>query len=270
MALFLSENTAQHEPVLTLEEASLGLFEAVDSIAELQEAVLMADFTLHERNRGLSEEVIHEAEEGFFTKVARKVKELIIKVKEKVMAFFSAVAAKVKSLWARLTGGDATIKIAKNGVKAIDATNGALDKLVSAVESASEKNATKYTADVNKGYKAFETELKGYKEALTKMKETKSFEEVKISALNKVQAFANRTAALVGSTRTNLEKEIKVAEKAAAKKGLKAEELKEAQDELGLARARASAYTKLAQAAGGVSSLISVIIMTKASGTAAA
>lgn len=258
MALFLSESV-QEAPVQSLQEAHLGLIEAFESIAELNEGVLRADFAIHERTRGLEEAAIQEAEAGFFTRVATKVKEMIIKVRDKVVAFFRAIGAKLSALWKRITGSDATITIASSGAKLIDELAGKLDSVVKAVEGANGKD---YTKNVGKAVDDLQKTAQKAANIVTSEKKARKVTEVKVSSLNKIQATANRIAAIAGTAKSQLDKEVSVAEKAASAKDA-GDEAKEALEE---ARGRASAYTRLAQTASLVSMFYSSVVAIGAVG----
>lgn len=263
MALFLNEAAQYGEPVLTVEEAHLGLLEAVTHMAALNEAILVADFTIHEKHRGLEESVLQEAEAGFFKKVADSVVAFLKKVKERVVAFFRAIGEKLKALWAKLTGGAASIKVPKNGPAQLDKVVTALGSLETAVLA--EGKAAAYTKTLEKAHAAFETTAAAASKAVNADKATKSFVEVKVSALSKIQAAANTQSAMAGKSGGQLEAQIKAAEKAANAKD--ADDA--AKEDLAFARAKASGYTKLAGSAGKLSGLISSIIAARSSGEAA-
>jgi hypothetical protein len=254
MALFLNESAQFDEPVLTVEEAHVGLLEAVMHMGSLNEAIMVADFTIHEKNRGLEESVILEAEEGFFKKVANSVIAFLKKVKEKVVGFFRAIGEKLKALWAKLTGSDATIKVAKSGPAALEKVVSAIDSLESAVEGDGKSDA--YTKAVDKAAAGVSKAGDAAMKVVHSEKASKSYVDVKVSALNKVQAAANRQTALAGIASGQMDAQIKAAEKAASAK--KAEE--STKEDLAFARAKAAGFTKLASAAGTLSAFITALI----------
>jgi hypothetical protein len=260
MALFLNESVQFDEPVLTVEEAQCGLLEAVTHMGSLNEAIMVADFTIHEKNRGLAESVILEAEEGFFKKVANSVIAFLKKVKEKVVAFFRAIGEKLKALWAKLTGSDATIRVAKSGPAQLEKVVSALEALEKAVESDGKSDA--YKKAVEKADSAYQKAVESASKISNGEKSSKSFVEIKASALNKIQAAANRQTALAGIASGQMDAQIKAAEKAAAAK--KAEE--STKEDLAFARAKAAGYTTLAGSAGKLSAFISSLIALRAIG----
>ena len=295
MALFLTESVGV-TPVLTLEEAHMGLIECISHLGELTEATLQADFIIHEQTRGLSESVILEQEEGFFTKVARHVVEAIKKVRDRVVGFFKAVGEHLKALWTKLTGrGGATISVPKGAVKGVAEAVNVLKALDGAVR-ANETDAKKYSAGVAKAKKAADAAIANVTKANTAAKASKSFETVSISTLNGVQAAANQIAAYAGSSNTDLAAAVKAAEKAAnaATAGVKTadkavtkagadkekareakadakganSDLKAAQNELARAKAAATAYTTLAATSGAVSSLIGGVVTARSTAKA--
>ena len=262
MALFLNESVQYDAPVLTLEEAHLGLLEAVQHMGALNEAVLVADFTIHEKTRGLEESVIQEAEQGFFKKVATQVIEFLKKVKDKVVGFFRSVGEKLKALWAKLTGSDSTIKVPKSGPAQLEKVVSALDVLEKAVEGEGKADAHKKAYE--KAYSAFEKAITAAKKLADDEKSKKSYVEVKVASLNKIQAAANRQTALAGIASGQLDTQIKAAEKAAAAKD--ADE--STKEDLAFARSKAAGFTTLAGAAGRLSALISSLISLRAAGDA--
>ena len=82
MALFLEQTLdALMYDEVTLEEALVGVLETQSEVAELNEAILQADFILHEKSKTLTEAQVLQEEESFLTRVVEKVKQLIEKVK---------------------------------------------------------------------------------------------------------------------------------------------------------------------------------------------
>lgn len=263
MAMFLQESVQSTGVKMSIQEAQLALIESVEAVAELTEATLHADFAVHEKTRGLSEQVIVEAEAGLLTRLAQAVKNVLVKVRDAVVGFFRALKDKLVALWKRLTGGDAVIKMPKSGKAAVEGSIAALEGLVKAVQSDEDKAET-YTKGVNKAYAELEKKIKGFKQTLTAEKETKSWVEVKANELSKVNAFATRVAAIAGSTQTEINKDIAAAEKAAAAvKEPTAEQTKAAQEELQGLRAHAGGYNKLATGASGVMTVISQAVAAR-------
>ena len=105
MALFLEHtlDTVKYDEV-SLEEALVGVLETQAEVAELNEAILQADFILHEKTKTLTEAQALQEEESFLTRVVEKVKELIEKVKTTFSKFFTAVKEATAKFWTKLTG----------------------------------------------------------------------------------------------------------------------------------------------------------------------
>ena len=281
--MFLSEDYAQLDiPVVSFSEASGMLLESAMHIGELSEATLRADYITSQKIANLSEEVQLQEQENFFKRVAGAVKAAAIKARDAVSSFIRAVSDKIKAKWTSMTAGRSTIKVPKGGAAAISAVLENVAKLDAAARS-TEPNAAKYKSNFDKVKAA--TDASGTKatKAISAAKATKSWDEVQVNSLSAIQNSANKMAALAGSARTELDKQVKAAEAAekaadkgatkatatATKDGTKENKaaskeagagLKAAQNAVALARVHVQTYHGVASAAGALSAMIGSVV----------
>lgn len=281
--MFLSEDYAEIEvPAMSLGEASNALLESAMHFGNLVEATLQADYITSKRIENLSEEVALQEQENFFKRVAGAVKQAVIKARDAVSGFIRAVADKIKAKWTSLTAGRSTLKIPKGGAAAITSMLDTVGKLDAAARSG-ESDAKKYKANFDKASKAADVAGDKAMKAVSTAKAGKNWDEVQVNSLSAVQNSANKMAALAGSARSELDKQVKateaaekVAEKTAnkaqgalskeANKDTRAEakganaELKNAQNAVALAREHVRAYHTVASTAGALSTLIGSVV----------
>lgn len=84
---------------------SIGLLmETQAEVAELNEAILHADFILHEKAKSLTEAQIAKENQGFLKNIAIKLKAIIEKVRNTTFQVFNSVKARMIALWNKVTG----------------------------------------------------------------------------------------------------------------------------------------------------------------------
>ena len=281
--MFLSEDYAEFEvPSVSMSEASDMLLASALHMGNLVEATLQADYITSKRIENLSEEVALQEKENFFKRVASAVKQAAIKARDAVSSFIRAVADKIKAKWTSLTAGRSTLKIPKGGAAAISTLLDTVGKLDAAARSG-EADAKKYKANFDKVEKTVNVNADKAMKAVSSAKASKSWDEVQVNSLSAIQNSANKMAALAGSARTELDKQVKAAEAAekvadkgavkadaaAAKDGSKENkaaskeaggELKKAQNAVALARVHVQAYHTVASSAGALSTLIGSVV----------
>lgn len=109
MALFLQETTQEQLELVsteTLEEGLQSLYDVQEDMNELNEAILQADFVLHEQSQTLTEEEATSKAANFVKNVVEKIKEFLGKVKDQVIKVFNGIKNWFSKIWTKLTGGE--------------------------------------------------------------------------------------------------------------------------------------------------------------------
>jgi ElaB/YqjD/DUF883 family membrane-anchored ribosome-binding protein len=106
MALFLQEAQQVEAPVVSLHEAMEALLDFSTAQSAMNEALLRADFIIHEQTRVLREAGDEEAaagkEKGFMGKALDLLKKLIEKAKSMITTVYNYIKNKVQQFWAWL------------------------------------------------------------------------------------------------------------------------------------------------------------------------
>lgn len=184
MALFLEQTLDTDYTETTLEEAYVSLLETQADMAELNEAILQADFVLHERAKTLTEaEALHE-EENFLTRVVNKVREIVLKVKETTARFFVKLKETLSNFWRKLTG-KGEVKVDKKAYDEAESVAATFNKYYEA--------ATNGSDDPNVFKKSLAVAEAALKTAIEKARNggsrTKDFVTTKTSNLSGMQKF---------------------------------------------------------------------------------
>ena len=115
MALFLNESVAVGTQV-TLMEAMTSLLESQQEIGNFTEAMLRADFVIHEQKRNLSEAEAEGKEKGFLAKVWEAIVALAKKVWAALVSVYNWIKNAAQKMWAYIRekfAGAKTFVIAK-------------------------------------------------------------------------------------------------------------------------------------------------------------
>lgn len=275
MALFLSETAqSQEAPVVSLQEAMGGLFDAATAVAELNEAILQADFVIHSQVQGLSEAAATDKKQGFLTNVAGKIKDVLKKVADKIRLAYQWVVEKLKGLWNKLTGlGDKEISVAASALKAIDKAGEAFNKLQAEVAKDPDLNKVdRYARDVAKAGAETAEAIDEMSELVNKEKLGKKTSMMKASQLSGIRKATDQVSKASADAARDLQEQIKAAEKAEAKLKAKAASAKEdakeeagdkaedAAKELAVMRAKMKGHMMLAKTATAYGSLVVAVI----------
>lgn len=113
MALFLTESFAS-KTVITMQEAFEAVIEMKQEQANLTEALLKADFVIHEKSRVLREAGddagAKKSEEGFFARVWAAIKEMAAKVWQKIKDVVAYIRRKASEFGAWIAAKYAGVK----------------------------------------------------------------------------------------------------------------------------------------------------------------
>lgn len=131
MALFLNETVVANviDTYISIEEAYDGLLEASLDMHELTEAMLQADFIIHEKGNSITESAYIILEENFLIKAAQKIKEFIIKVRDKVVVFFKRIGEIIKQAWERIVNNNRGIILPVGSIPLLDKASAELTTL---------------------------------------------------------------------------------------------------------------------------------------------
>lgn len=131
MAMFLSEGVQQRVAAIPLDEALAGLHESTMDYAMLTEAILKADFIIHERAASLSEAVALQESDNFIVRAYQKIKEWLIKAWNWIKKVAKAIWAKITEWFNRIkdrvTGN--TLVVSDASLAASQAALAAMEKL---------------------------------------------------------------------------------------------------------------------------------------------
>lgn len=212
MALFLTESVETEEVTISLAEAYEGLLEASMDMGELSEALLQGDFVIHENAQNLTEAEQTLREENFLQKAGAKVKEFILRMRDKIVLFFKRVSMHAKTLWNKIIGKESN---PSGKVIAPAGAAGLMGAALSQVESL-KKVAHGAVSNLPGFKKDVAAETSKAKAAVNKLKalfsgkDTKT-EEVDASSFSNVFKYGIALAAAAGGVATVLTKRAELA-----------------------------------------------------------
>ena len=111
MALFLQESIEDSNKDISIEEAYEGLIEASMDMQDLTESLLHADFIIHEQCKVLTETEAENKKASFLVNIAKALREFILKVRDKIVGFFSRISGIFDSLWSKYQAGKAYLSM---------------------------------------------------------------------------------------------------------------------------------------------------------------
>lgn len=220
MAFFLSEAAGNYldKSTMSLEEASIDLMTTMLDFAELNEAILVADFMLHEQTVMLTEAEKKGKEGGFLSRILKKLKEVASNVKTKISNFFKSIANAIRKFFGKVTSaakekGVSTIRIAKGGITAFNEIRGKLEAVHKAVEDegTAEKRPSEYKEKVAKEVKAFNDTEKKLSDAIANTKQNGQSEEVSLNEISALGKFATDLDNLAKQVEARLDKAVQEA-----------------------------------------------------------
>jgi hypothetical protein len=257
MALFLSEAVEQ-TPRVPLDMALIGLLECTQEFAVFNESVLRADFIIHEQSKTLTEEAAEEKKTGLLKRAGSKLVELFQKLKEMIKRVWSAVVARLKALWAKITGANGKLKVNKARLERLNKAVEAFNKLSKAVFANSPAEA--YTKAVTEAHTAFETARNGEASGT----ETTVVKASELGGIQKAMAVADANSKNAVAA---VDQMISAAQKASSDAAAGSDAAKSAGEEHAKLNAKRAGLTKLTTAAGALSSLAASVISGGAANT---
>ena len=236
MALFLSESV-ESTKVVSLHEAMSDMLDVVNEGAQLGDAILRADFILHNQavTGNLNEAEIIDKAKGFLSSAYQKVKAFVLKVIAKVKQFIYALLQRIKGWFGKAEIVDSqNYKVSKERLARINTMAGAL-----AVSAGMLKGAT--AEDVKSKADAFK---KSFHEGMSDKGSDGGQVAVKGSVIRSAMKEVEAAIDHVKGVETELNAAVTAAQKAVADVANGKKEAKEAAGKaLELARGRASAVT---------------------------
>lgn len=196
MALFLQESIEETTEILSIEEAYEGLIEASMDINELTETLLYNDFTLNEECKVLTEAEEADKKENFLIVAAKKIKEFIIKAKDRVIEFLKTIGTRMKDMWTKLITKGGKVTVVKGSVQEAEKIIKLSQSVDTAVNS-SETNPTKYKQAVDVATNAFNKALEQSKKLVMSKQENSDVEVIDVNKLKNLFAIGS---VIIGST----------------------------------------------------------------------
>jgi hypothetical protein len=215
MALFLQEATT-HTEVNNKEIHELfqeGMDLAVE-YGEINEAILTADFRLHEINRTLNEATVVLNESNFFSKAWKSIQAWIKKTWNWITTSFARVKAEVVSMYNRIKDrikGD-TVNVSKARLGEAEALIAGTEKLISNLEKLGSKTnkagVEEVTKTIGEDFKSMESKISAASKEKGDTTVSKTYNQKVVVMMEKAATAAGKASNSVNKAADALDKRV--------------------------------------------------------------